>query len=174
MVTTFSLVLMSFGQNGYAEAIIQRDEMDHVLASNLFWINVGAGLLLAVGFAAAGPLLAKFYGDPRVAHIAAFVSLTDIRQQHFRRAPCAFEASPAIFSNFCIDVLANIVSVVVVHRSLRSPDGDFGHWWLRSLSGQLPSPPGLGGMCRWLPRPATPFGWYRLYCALRIARVWSL
>src|ERR1700740_3479382 len=34
MVTTFSLVLMSFGQNGYSEAIIQREEMDHSLASN--------------------------------------------------------------------------------------------------------------------------------------------
>src|SRR5580704_16147494 len=73
MVTTFSLLLMSFGQNGYAEAVIQRAEMDHLLASNLFWINVGVGLLLAIGFAAAGSVLARFYGDLRVAQVTVWI-----------------------------------------------------------------------------------------------------
>src|SRR5262249_52319105 len=76
MVTTFSLLLMSFGQNGYSEAVIQRDLIDHSLASNLFWINLAAGVLLAIGFAASGSLLAKFYGDPRVAHVCVGMSLT--------------------------------------------------------------------------------------------------
>ncbi len=76
MVTTFSLLIMSFGQNGYAEAVMQRDEMNRYLASNLFWINVGAGIFLTILFAASGSLLAKFYGDPRVALVAAGMSLT--------------------------------------------------------------------------------------------------
>jgi len=46
MVTTFSLLLVSFGLNGFTEAVIQRKEIDHGLASNLFWINLGGGLLL--------------------------------------------------------------------------------------------------------------------------------
>jgi|HubBroStandDraft_6_1064221.scaffolds.fasta_scaffold10208_2 O-antigen/teichoic acid export membrane protein len=76
MVTTFSLLIMGFGQNGYSEAVIQRDDIDESLASNLFWINVSAGLVLTLIFAASGSLLAKFYGDPRVAYIAAGMSLT--------------------------------------------------------------------------------------------------
>jgi PST family polysaccharide transporter len=76
MVTTFSLLIMSFGQNGYSEAVIQRDNIDHFLASNLFWINVGVGTLLTAAFAAAGSLLAKFYGDPRVAYVAVGMSVT--------------------------------------------------------------------------------------------------
>src|SRR5215469_14695879 len=37
MVTTVSLLLTSFGLNGFTEAVIQFDEMDHHTASNLFW-----------------------------------------------------------------------------------------------------------------------------------------
>src|ERR1700730_14966224 len=76
MVTTFSLLLMSFGLNGYTEAVIQREHLNHRLASNLFWINVGVGILFALVFSAAGSVLAKFYDDPRVAHVAVGISLT--------------------------------------------------------------------------------------------------
>ena len=71
MVTTFSLLLTSFGLNGFTEAILQWEEMNHFLASNMFWINVSAGVILTAGFAAAGSLLAKLYHDPKVAHVAA-------------------------------------------------------------------------------------------------------
>jgi PST family polysaccharide transporter len=55
MVTTFSLLLSSFGLNGFTEAILQREEITHSLASNLFWINFGVAVLLAAAFAALGP-----------------------------------------------------------------------------------------------------------------------
>src|ERR1700732_4315734 len=54
MVTTFSLLLVSCGQIGFPEAALQKDKIDDFLASNLFWINVGGGLLLTLVFAAAG------------------------------------------------------------------------------------------------------------------------
>jgi len=52
MVTTFSLLLMNFGLNGFTEAVLQREVIDHALASNLFWINLGIGSFLTIGFAA--------------------------------------------------------------------------------------------------------------------------
>src|SRR5260370_17097996 len=76
MVTTFSLLLMNAGGNGFTEAILQRKEIDHFLASNLFWINVGTGLALTTVFAAAGSLMARFYGNPRATPIALTLSLT--------------------------------------------------------------------------------------------------
>src|SRR5882762_1824136 len=76
MVTTFSLLLMNFGLNGFTEVVLQREDVDHRLASNLFWINVAAGIVLAVGFAAAGPLLAWLYGEPRVIAVAGAIALT--------------------------------------------------------------------------------------------------
>src|ERR1035438_10272731 len=76
MVTTFSLLLSNFGLNGLTEAVVQRREINDALASNLFWINIGGGLLLTGLFAGAGSLLAKFYHDPLVTRVAVGISLT--------------------------------------------------------------------------------------------------
>ena len=66
MVTTFSLLLRSFGLNGFTELIMQREELTDSLASNLFWINLGIGTILTLAFASSGPLLALFYHNPAV------------------------------------------------------------------------------------------------------------
>src|SRR5437867_3243423 len=76
MVTTFSLFLVSLGVNGFFEGVIQQPSLSHALATNLFWINVSVGLIVAVGFAASGPLLARFYGDPLLPRIAEAMSAT--------------------------------------------------------------------------------------------------
>ena len=76
MVTTFSLLLVNFGLNGFTEAVLQWEEISHALASNLFWINLCTGALLTIGFAATGSLLARFYGEPRVAHVTIGISST--------------------------------------------------------------------------------------------------
>lgn len=70
MVTTFSLLLASFGLAGFTEAVIQTEKIDHALASNLFWLNCVGGLTLSIAFGAAGSLLARFYGDPRITHVS--------------------------------------------------------------------------------------------------------
>ena len=76
MVTTFSLLLSSFGMNGFTEALIQREQIDRTVTSNLFWIVVAGGLFLASGFVVAGSWLAKFYGEPLVAPISAGLSVS--------------------------------------------------------------------------------------------------
>jgi O-antigen/teichoic acid export membrane protein len=76
MVTTFSLLLRSFGLNGFTELITQREELTHKLASNLFWIDLGIGTILTLGFAGSGPLLAAFYHNAAVGHITLAMSLT--------------------------------------------------------------------------------------------------
>jgi polysaccharide transporter, PST family len=74
MVTTFSMLLMSFGINGFEEAVIQRVDINRLHASNLFWINCGVGFVLMIGFAAAGSLLAHLYRNPLVTGVAIAVS----------------------------------------------------------------------------------------------------
>lgn len=76
MVTTFSLLFRSFGLNGFTELIIQREDLSHRLASNLFWICLGIGAFLTLAFAASGPLLARLYHDSAVARVAEVMSLT--------------------------------------------------------------------------------------------------
>ena len=76
MVTTFSLLLRSFGLNGFTELIMQREELTDSLASNLFWINLGIGTILTLAFAGSGPLLALFYHNSAVAQVTEGMSLT--------------------------------------------------------------------------------------------------
>lgn len=76
MVTTFSLLLRSFGLAGLTEFIMQREELTDSLASNLFWINVSVGAVLTLAFASSAPLLALFYHNRAVVQVTWGMSLT--------------------------------------------------------------------------------------------------
>jgi O-antigen/teichoic acid export membrane protein len=150
MVTTFSLLVMSFGLNGYTEAVIQRQDLDHRLASNLFWINVGMGTLLALIFSAAGTSMARFYHDPRVANVAIGISftifLTNIAVIHLallKRALC-FSVTSAN------DVIAGLFSVVVM---IICALAGYGYWSLVAGAVARPAFIAVGAFysCRWLP-----------------------
>lgn len=78
MVTTFSLLLMNFGLNGFTEAIIQRENLNHSLVSTLFWVNGGISLALTLVFMAAAPAIAWFYDEPRLKGITIVIALTII------------------------------------------------------------------------------------------------
>jgi PST family polysaccharide transporter len=150
MVTTFSLLLASVGQIGIPEAIVQREEMNQRLASNLFWINVGGGLLLTVVLAASGSLLARFYHDRRVAHVAIGTSLTIFLIMtsvvHLALLKRAMRFS-AVSAN---DIIARAVSVAV---SVILGWAGWGYWALVGGAIALPLSQSIGAwfLCRWVP-----------------------
>jgi PST family polysaccharide transporter len=158
MVTTFSLLLSNFGINGITEAIVQQETIDHTHASNLFWINLTGGLLLTGGFAAAGTLLARFYGEALVAQIAAGVSvsivLTSISVLHLALLKRAMLFS-AVAKN---DIAARAVSVAV---SILFGWAGWGYWALVMGVCALPLSTAIGAwiLCRWVPgRPRSAAG----------------
>jgi len=150
MVTTVSLLIMNFGLNGFTEAVVQIEEITHTLASNLFWINVGASLLLTIGFASAGSLLSWFYRDPRVASVTIGVSLTilvtGVSVLHLALLKRAMEF-PGIAAN---DVLARAASVVT---SITLALLGCGYWALVAGVVALPLSTAVGSwvLCRWTP-----------------------
>lgn len=154
MVTTFSLLIMSFGQNGYTEAVIQRDEINHSLASNLFWINVGVGVVLTIVFAAAGSLLSKFYNDPRVTAVAAGMSLTiffnSIAVVHLALLKRALRFSATSANEIVASVLSVALSLVLAWRG-------WAYWALvaAAVSRLIFQAVGAWLLCRWIP------GWPR-------------
>ena len=75
MVTAVTGLAFAFADFGLSEATIQRKEITHEQVSTLFWINVGIGLALTLITAGLGPVLAKFYGEPRLVAIALVSSL---------------------------------------------------------------------------------------------------
>lgn len=75
MVTAITGLAFAFSDFGLSEATIQRKEITHEQVSTLFWINVAIGLGLTLVTAALGPVLSRFYRDPRLTGIALLLSL---------------------------------------------------------------------------------------------------
>ena len=150
MVTTFSLLLYNFGLNGFTEVILQFEEVNHVIASNLFWINVGVGTFLTIAFAGAGSLLAQFYRNPQVAHVAVGVSLsifvasTSVLHQALLKRSMYFSALSVN------DIISRAVSVLV---SILLALAGWGYWAL--VAGIVAQPLsvsiGAWSLCRWIP-----------------------
>ena len=150
MVTTFTLLLMSFGVNGFHEVVIQRGEIDRYQASNLFWINCAAGLVLAIGFAAAGSLLARFYRNPLVTWVTVWMSpaifLAAISVIHIALLKRAMRFA-AVSAN---DVVGRAVNTAVaVLLALRG----WGYWALVAgiVAQALSTTVGGWWLCRWIP-----------------------
>lgn len=150
MVTTVSLLLASFGLNGFTEAVIQFEEMDRHMASNLFWLNLGAGLVLAIALAAMGSPLAQFYRNQHAANVAIGLSVGiliaagSVMHLALLKRAMRFTASSAN------DVVALAVyTAVTILLALRG----WGYWALVAgiVVNQLSIAIGAWWLCRWIP-----------------------
>jgi O-antigen/teichoic acid export membrane protein len=154
MVTTFSLLFMNFGLNGFTEAVLQREELDHRLASNLFWINLSMGLGLTLAFAAAGSLLARFYGNPLVTPVAVAMSLTILLTSTSVLHLALLKRAMLFSLTSALDVISAAVSLVLAILLARA---GWSYWAL--VAGALCTPLvqslGAWSLCRWIP------GWPR-------------
>jgi O-antigen/teichoic acid export membrane protein len=66
MATTVTGFLGLFREAGLSMATVQRASVTHEQTSTLFWVNVGLGGVLSVVTVVTAPLIAAFYGDPRL------------------------------------------------------------------------------------------------------------
>ncbi len=71
-IYTFFRLMRNFG---LTDATIQEKELDHGKVSTLFWVNAAFAGVMTLGFMALGPVIAWFYGEPRVTWIAVIISL---------------------------------------------------------------------------------------------------
>jgi O-antigen/teichoic acid export membrane protein len=150
MVTTFSLLLGNCGLNGFTEAVVQREKMDHRLASNVFWIDLGVGAFLTLVFAAAGSVLARFYGDPRVAKVAIGMSgtifLTSTAVTHLALLQRAMRFRLTSTNEAFSRILSVAVSIVLAWAH-------WGYWALviGAIMQALSKSVGAWLLCRWFP-----------------------
>ena len=150
MVTTFSLLLVSFGLNGFTEAVIQCEEIDRYTASNLFWLNVGAGLVLAIAFAAAGSLLAQFYRNPLVANVAIGLSIGIFVQAASVVHLALLMRAMRFVGTSTNDVMGRVINTAVsIVLALRG----WGYWALVAgiVAQQLSVTVGAWCLCSWMP-----------------------
>jgi PST family polysaccharide transporter len=150
LVSTFSLLLMNFGQNGFTEAILQRPEIDHYLISNLFWINLSIGTALAGIFVTCGPLLEHFFDDPSVPKVVAGMSLSiffsSLAVEHSALLRRAMRFTTISANDLVSRVVSVTLAIILAWRGR-------GHWALvAGVVGQS-FIQAVGGwiLCRWIP-----------------------
>lgn len=158
MLTTFSALLVGVGSSGIQEAIAQCERIDHAVASNIFWIYATLGAFLTLGFAGAGSLIAKFYGEPALASLALLLSatifLTSVSTVHMALLLRAMRFS----SVSRIEIVARAVSVAVC---ILFALAGWGRWALVMGACALPLSQTIGAwsQCPWMPgRPRRAFG----------------
>ncbi len=150
MVTTVSLLLVNFGLNGFSEAVIQFEHVDHNTASNLFWLNSGGGLVLSISFAAAGSLLARFYRNPLVANVALGLSVGIVISAtsviHLALLKRAIRFAGISINDVVGRVVYTAVSILLALRGS-------GYWALVAgiVAQQLSVTVGAWLLCRWIP-----------------------
>lgn len=150
MVTTFSLFLISFGLNGFTEAVIQFPEIDHYTASNLFWLNICAGLVLGLAFAATGPLLASFFHNPVVTGVTIAMSMAIVI------APISTIHSALLKRAMRFNIISaneSVALAVYTAVSLALASNGWGYWALVAgiVAQQLSITIGICWFCRWVP-----------------------
>lgn len=75
MASAFVAILGEFADLGLSQATIQKREVNTAQVSALFWVNMALGAIaMAIGLAVAWPI-GMFYGDTRLAGIAAALSI---------------------------------------------------------------------------------------------------
>src|SRR2546430_2440270 len=78
MVTTITGFLRVFKDAGLSIATVQRERITHAQVSNLFWVNVAVSVLGSLIVAAAAPVIARFYHNPRLIGVTLILSTTFI------------------------------------------------------------------------------------------------
>jgi O-antigen/teichoic acid export membrane protein len=76
MITAVTSVLRIFKDAGLSTATVQREGITHAQVSNLFWVNFAMSAALGLILAAASPLIARFYHEPRLIAMTLALSMT--------------------------------------------------------------------------------------------------
>ena len=153
MVAVIAGFVSLFKDMGLSMATIQRQEISHPQISTLFWVNVLISLAILVILAALAPLVAWFYGEPRLASITIalsgvfFLGGLTVQHQALLRRQMRFKALAVI------EIVAILFGTVcAVGLALAGA----GYWALvfRQLAVALATVVGVWVMCGW--RPSLP------------------
>jgi len=150
MVFTLTTFLALFKDAGLSAASIQREKLTTEQISTLFWINVGIGTLLTLIVAAAAPLLAGFYKEPRLLWItiasAPIFLFNSLVFQHGALLTRAMRFGTSVKIEMFTGAAGALVAIVMAAKG-------FGYW---ALICQNISIPFLCMIAMWFAMPWVP------------------
>ena len=75
MLTIFLVVAQVFGEAGFVEALIQKQDRTEVDFSTTFWFNIGVSLLIYAVLFLCSPFIASFYDEPLLEELLVWMAL---------------------------------------------------------------------------------------------------
>jgi PST family polysaccharide transporter len=153
MVLSASLLLQGFGTNGFIEATIQREEIDHRQISNLCWINVSINLMLTLAFMALAPAIAWFYREPLLKPIVVALAVSILFGGTSTQHQALLRRHMEFYKIAACDIAAMIASVgVAIALAYRG----WGYWALVARWVMAPAATTVAAwvFCGW--RPGLP------------------
>lgn len=131
MVTAFTGVLMLFRDFGLSAAVIQHGSVTEDQLSNLFWINVLVGTLLALLLGAGAPAMAAFYHEPRLRAVTVVLALSFL----FNALGIQHGAMLQREMRFTAVAVINTVSLVIgIAVAIGGALAGYGYWALVAMT----------------------------------------
>lgn len=152
MVMTIAAFLVVLKDAGLSMATVQRDMISHKQVSSLFWINASVGTILGIALAASAPLIASFYGEPRLQAVVYVLSLSFPISGVFIQHQALMKRHMMFGRLMFIKVTATIVSLLV---AILGANQGYGYWAL--VYSQLAQPV-ISLILFWLLLPWIPGG----------------
>ena len=150
-ITVFAPLLVSLGT---PDAVIQRPRITEGEISFLFWISFALGLSVAALMAVSGPLIARFYGEPRLTSITLVSALTFVAAALSCQHTTLLRRAMKFKDIALVEIGANLISAsAAIAMALYG----FGYWALVLRPVLLTSSITVGAwlMCSWIPsRPS--------------------
>lgn len=141
---------MNFGENGFAEFIIQKEKISNEEINSIFWLHVSVAILLALGFAFFGLFLVDFYSEPALSGIAVAMS-SSIVFMAFSTCLLAILKREMKFATIAVlQLIAVILSIVF---AVAAATAGMGYWAvvIRQLTVPFVTVIGSWILCKWRP-----------------------
>lgn len=150
MVTAVTGILEAVKDLGLATATIQRHDITHRQVTNLFWVNVLAGVLFAAFFCATSPMIADLYGDDRLVRITIAISLAFVWSGLAVQHEALMSRQMMQGELALIRLLASVLSTVL---AIALALAEWGYWALvwREVGRAMLVTLGLWIRCPWMP-----------------------
>lgn len=150
MVLALTSILDGFRDFGLSAATVQRPDISRQQVTNLFWINVAVGAVLASIVASGAPLISAFYQESRLVGISVALSLVfvwnGLAVQHEALLTRQLRQGELTLIRLAAGVLSVIIAVgLALH--------DWGYWalvWREILRSALITC-GVWFRCLWVP-----------------------
>ncbi|WP_082594479.1 lipopolysaccharide biosynthesis protein [Sphingomonas sp. Root710] len=156
MLMPVAAFVMMVQDIGLSQAVVASGDLTDEQVSTMFWINAGLSMLLAVLFAVCAPLIAWFFGEPKLLApalaLAATVLISGLATQHFAWLSKSLRFGAVALIDVASTLLGFAAAVVV---ALVMP----GIWALVAsvLASMTVGLIGAWSLARWRPGRPAPF-----------------